>query len=301
MAEKRPEISVIVPVYNGEKFIAETIKSVLNQTFKDFELIIVNDGSTDKTLDIVNKFRDGRIRVFSFENQGSYAARNQGLRLSRGRYVSFIDADDLWTKDKLSLQLEALRNNPNAAASYSWTDFIDEGGSIINKGAPVKFEGIVYRDLFVHFFLENGSNALIKKEAADNLKFDESLINGGDVDFFIRLAKTNAFVYVPKYQIKYRQQQNSSSNINLLRTENFFLSVLTKLINDDPSLKYLDSQSKNYFYTHSFFHKFIMRYRNSSLLGRVFLLRIFLHPRRLYFTFPAIKKRILGKIGSSLK
>jgi glycosyltransferase involved in cell wall biosynthesis len=107
-----PLISVVIPVYNGEKTIQETIKSVLNQTFQSLELIIVNDGSNDETLKVISIIKDPRIKVFSYPNAGLSASRNRGLAHATGEYISFIDADDLWTPDKLEAQLKVLQENP---------------------------------------------------------------------------------------------------------------------------------------------------------------------------------------------
>lgn len=110
-----PTISVIIPVYNGQKTIKETIQSVLNQTFADWELIIVNDGSQDATLEIINSINDYRIKVFSYSNAGVSSSRNRGIDQAQGEFISFLDADDLWTPDKLKEQLKALQENPQAA------------------------------------------------------------------------------------------------------------------------------------------------------------------------------------------
>src|SRR3712207_5841233 len=94
-------ISVIVPAYKGEKTIQKTIESVLNQTFTDFELIVINDGSQDATLDVVSSIQDSRLKLFSYPNAGISTTRNRGIYHAVGEYISFIDADDLWTPDKL--------------------------------------------------------------------------------------------------------------------------------------------------------------------------------------------------------
>src|SRR5574338_867068 len=121
-----PTISVILPVYNGEKTIQETIESVLQQTFEDFELIIINDGSQDATLHQVSTLSDARIKVFSYPNAGVSASRNRGIAQAEGEYIAFIDADDLWTPDKLGAQFKTLQTNPQVAVAYSWTNWIDE-------------------------------------------------------------------------------------------------------------------------------------------------------------------------------
>jgi glycosyltransferase involved in cell wall biosynthesis len=119
-----PLISVIIPVYNGEKTIKETIEAVLNQTFSDFELIVINDGSQDSTLDIVSSIQEARIKVFSYPNAGQAISRNRGLSHACGEFIAFLDADDLWTPDKLEAQLKALQANPQAGVAYSWTAWI---------------------------------------------------------------------------------------------------------------------------------------------------------------------------------
>ncbi|MHC5731507.1 MAG: glycosyltransferase family 2 protein, partial [Nostoc sp.] len=112
-------ISVIIPSYNSEKTIKKTIESVLNQSFSDLELIVINDGSKDSTLEIISNFKDSRIKVFSFENSGGNISRNRGLKYAVGKFVSFLDADDIWTADKLASQLQDLQKNLGAKVAYS--------------------------------------------------------------------------------------------------------------------------------------------------------------------------------------
>ncbi len=100
-----PKISVIIPVYNAEETIKETLESVLSQTFSQFEIIVINDGSQDKTLEIVSRILDPRLKVLSYPNAGVSVSRNRGISQAAGEYVSFLDADDLWTPDKLETQL----------------------------------------------------------------------------------------------------------------------------------------------------------------------------------------------------
>lgn len=106
-----PKVSVIISVYNGERYLAEAIDSVLAQTYQDFELILIDDGSTDRTKEIIQSYPT--IRYFYQENQGVAAARNLGVAQSRGDYLTFLDADDLWLPEKLALQIEAFAGNPH--------------------------------------------------------------------------------------------------------------------------------------------------------------------------------------------
>jgi len=230
-----PVISVIIPAYNSEKTISSTIESVLNQTFTNFELIIINDGSQDSTLNIISQFQDSRIRVFSFENAGGNVSRNRGLNRALGDFVSFLDADDIWKTDKLATQLKALEESPQAAVAYSWTDYIDENGNFTYPGRRTAINGDVYEELLIANFLENGSNPLIRKPILIALGgFDESLNAAQDWDMWLRLAAKFEFVCVPSVHILYRISPNSLST-NILRQEKAGLQLLEKAYRERPS------------------------------------------------------------------
>ena len=112
-----PLISVIIPVYNAEKYLTECLDSVLNQTLKPYEVIVINDGSTDGSLAVLNPYAN-RIRLYSRENRGVAQTLNQGIGLARGELVAFLDADDYWSGDKLALQARFLRENPSVNACF---------------------------------------------------------------------------------------------------------------------------------------------------------------------------------------
>jgi glycosyltransferase involved in cell wall biosynthesis len=206
-------ISVIVPAYNAERTILETITSVLQQTFSDFELIVINDGSTDKTLELLNTVKDSRLKIFSYENGGESVARNRGISQATGEFMAFLDADDLWTPDKLELQLAALQQNPEVGVAYSWAYYIDEKGESLQADQPIFFEGNVYAELLVRDFIVSGSNCLIRREAIESVgEFDPALPCAADWDYWLRLAARWSFVVVPKPQIFYRISSNSASS-----------------------------------------------------------------------------------------
>jgi glycosyltransferase involved in cell wall biosynthesis len=229
-----PKISVVIPAYNSEKTIKATIESVFNQSFSDFELIVINDGSQDSTLEVISQINDPRIRVFSYENAGGNVSRNRGLKHSVGEFVSFLDADDLWTTDKLQAQLQALKDNLDAKVAYSWTDYINADGEIFISGTHTTANGDVYEKLLVHNFLENGSNPLIYREVLLELDgFDESLEASQDWDMWLRLAARYSFVAVPKVQILYRVSSNSVSS-NLRRQEKCCLEVFQRAYQARP-------------------------------------------------------------------
>lgn len=239
-----PLISVIIPVYNGQKTIQDTIESVLKQTFSDFELIVINDGSEDATLEIVNSIQDSRLKVFSYPNAGLSASRNRGLAQACGEYVSFIDADDLWTPDKLEAQFRALQENPQAALAYSWTNCIDESGQFSRRGSYITVTGNVYAKLLLIDFIENGSNPLIRRQAFNEVGgFDESLTAAEDRDMWLRLADRYHFVAVPSPQVLYRASVNSMS-ANVVRQEAASLRMIEKAFTQAPaSLQHLKRHS----------------------------------------------------------
>ncbi|NET38053.1 MAG: glycosyltransferase [Cyanothece sp. SIO1E1] len=229
-----PTISVIVPVYNGEGTIKRTIESVLNQTWKDFELIVINDGSQDSTLEILDRVSDPRLRIFSYPNAGLSASRNRGFAQSSGEFIAFLDADDLWTEDKLEAQLASLLSTPQAAVSYSWTDCIDESDQLLRRGGYITLNGDVYKELLVVNFLANGSNPLIRRKALAEIgEFDETLTAGEDWDMWLRLAADYPFVAVPSPKVLYRQPTNSMS-ANVLRQEQECLKVIERAFNQAP-------------------------------------------------------------------
>lgn len=239
-----PAISVIIPVFNGEKTLTETIQSVLNQSFKYFELIIINSSSTDLTTDIIARFEDSRLMVFTYPKAGVAVNRNRGFTHACGNFITFLDADDLWTPDKLEAQCKALEKNSQAAVAYSWTNCIDETGKFLRKCSYVTWSGDVYPQLLLDDFIGSGSNVMIRREAfADVGGFDESLSNGQDTDLWLRLAAHYHFVVVPSPQILYRiSSQSMSSNVLGLEASN--LQIIERSFAEAPeSLQYLKPHS----------------------------------------------------------
>ena len=220
-----PQISVIIPAYNAERTIRETIESVQQQTFLDFELIVINDGSKDRTVELVQSIKDDRLKIFSYENGGVCVARNRGIDHANGEFLAFLDADDLWTPDKLELQAAALKQHPEAGVAYSWTYFmdVDEQGeaSSLLPSPPYAFTGNVYKRLLVSDFVHSGSNTLVRRQAIESVgEFDSACAGCADWDYWLRLSAHWSFVVVPKHQIFYRRAAGCmSSNVEVMREE----------------------------------------------------------------------------------
>jgi glycosyltransferase involved in cell wall biosynthesis len=238
------KISVIIPCYNSDKFVLETIRSVQKQTCSDWEIIAINDGSVDQTLEILTEIVDDRLKIFSYENAGLSVARNRGLALSTGEFIAFLDSDDLWTSDMLEQQLAALQKHPEANVSYCWTSYIDSEGNFLRDGPQIIFEGYIYLQLLDSHFLNVGS-LLIRRKAIESAgEFDSRLTYGEDLDYWLRLSLHSRFVLVPKYQFFYRKWPGSktgSVNESLLKKhEKSWLLIVEKAVQLAP--RYLKHQ-----------------------------------------------------------
>jgi glycosyltransferase involved in cell wall biosynthesis len=231
-----PLVSVVVPACNVEATISETIESIRNQTWRDFELIVIDDGSTDGTVRCLQTVHDRRLRVLSYPNGGLATARNRGIAASRGEFVTFIDGDDLWTPDKLERQVEVLRRQPEAALAYSWTVFIDRHGEFLFAKEPMYFEGDAYAELRRGFFVASGSNVLVRKRCIDAAgNFDAALPAAHDWDFCLRIAERWPIAVVPRYQILYRIWEGAMS-ANAERCEQACLTICDRAFIRTPNV-----------------------------------------------------------------
>ncbi|MDZ4874833.1 MAG: hypothetical protein CLLPBCKN_004229 [Chroococcidiopsis cubana SAG 39.79] len=185
-------------------------------------MIVINDSSTDRILELLQNVKDKRLKIFSYENGGLPVARNRGISHAAGEFIAFLDADDMWTADKLELQLAALRQHPEVGIVYSWTSyFIDGQEESIFPYNPIFFESNVYDKLLVNNFVANGSNILVCRKAIESVgEFEPTLKSCEDWDFYLRLAAKWHFVLVPKYQILYRQSSSAmKSKVEFMEKE----------------------------------------------------------------------------------
>jgi glycosyltransferase involved in cell wall biosynthesis len=207
-------VSVIIPAYNAEKFIIETIQSLQRQTFRDFEIIVVDDGSTDQTVSLVMQIEEPRLRVLSVEHQGLSATRNRGVVASQGKFIAFLDADDLWTPNTLKLYVEALSANPTADLSYGWTYFwnydLKNSSDVTKLIAPSATGATAYRAMLERNIVGNGSNIFVRRSAFDSVGgFDQTLTHGEDWEFCFRIALQGEVALVPQPLVYYRQHSTS--------------------------------------------------------------------------------------------
>ena len=308
-------ISVIVPAYNAEKTILSTLESIQQQTYQDLEIIVINDGSTDRTFDIVNNIEDSRIKIFNYPNGGISKARNRGIIQANGEYISFIDADDIWTIDKLEKQLAALENNLQASVAYSWVAVMLENpdnheATAFFSGKKVTFTGNIFAPLLLENFIGNGSNILVKKEAIAEIgEFDSTVNSCEDWDYYLRLAAKYQFALVPEHQVIYRKTAGSISS-KALTIENKGLRVIEKAYQAAPKhLQYLKNASLARFFIYCG-QIFIDNSKNVSDIieaRKRFLKAIRLAPLSLFYKntyillFRIIRKQLLpNKVTKSL-
>lgn len=197
-----PTASIVVPAYNAAATIAETLRSLLAQTFGDFELIVVDDGSTDRTAEIVERFEDPRIRLVRQANRGLAGAHNTGIAASRGEFVGFCDADDLWMPEKLERHVDHLRREPEVGISFAGSAMIDLEGRPLRVAQRPKLTGLTAADVFLRNPIGNGSAAVVRRVAFDAIAwrpphenerdwwFDESFRQSDDIEGWLRFAVT---------------------------------------------------------------------------------------------------------------
>jgi glycosyltransferase involved in cell wall biosynthesis len=245
MVSDRPLISISMVTYNHERYIAEAIQSVLDQSLTDFELIIVNDGSTDKTDEIIRSFDDNRIVYITQENQGPSAATCAAVLSARGKFIALTSGDDVWVTQRLEKQYQYLHNSDHKII-FSWVDFIDDLSRIISSE---HFAEDVFNcpsqsraDILNHFFFKGnylcGVSALIEKEIiVEAGLFNLASIQLQDFDLWIKLVKKYDFLIIPERLVKYRIRsggQNLSDPGNNIRTLFESFQIWRTILDDVP-------------------------------------------------------------------
>ena len=208
---KNPKVSVVIPAYNHEKYVGEAIQSVLDQTFQDFELIIINDGSTDNTEAEILKFKDERIRYYMQENRGLSATLNRGIELARGEFFNFLPSDDAFFPEKLEAQLKIFEKDPGLGLVFAYPQLINAEGRQIKDDpvaqwviVPYETKEEIFPALFERDFL-SAPSALIKMECFEKVgRFDESLKTAQDYDMWMRILKYYDLRLIKKPLLKYR-------------------------------------------------------------------------------------------------
>jgi glycosyltransferase involved in cell wall biosynthesis len=233
MYSQRPTVSVVIPTYNRAYIVDHAIKSVLSQTYRDLELIVVDDGSTDNTEQIVREGGDHRIRYLRHEkNQGMSAARNTGIRASSGEYIAFQDSDDVWVPEKLQKQMEVFGSLPGkVGVVYSGLLRINNGNKrYIPYKKNIKVDGFIH-DVFLDSCLTNLPTAVVRKSCFEKSgMFDEYLFGLEDMELFFRISKFYEFKFLKETLVfSHLLPDSISFNIDaLIKSSTFILDKYFK-------------------------------------------------------------------------
>lgn len=250
-----PTVSVIMNCLNGSKYLREAIDSVYAQTYKDWEIIFWDNASKDNSAQIANSY-DKKLRYFRGERTVPlYAARNLALKEARGRYITFLDCDDMWMPQKLEKQTELFEGNKDIGLIYSNVEILERGGLRRNKFNKIQPSGKIFRQLIRKYNI-NLQTVIISREALDSLDhwFDDFLHFGGDADLFFRIARCWDVFYLSDATAVYREHDESDTST---KTDMFPMEM-------EYILNKLSKIEKNFFKEYEYE---IMSWRKYSMLG----------------------------------
>ena len=206
-----PLVSVVIPTYNREKYIGQTVESVLNQTYSNFEVIVVDDGSTDGTKKALLKYAS-RLKYIFQSNSERGASRNKGLKESKGEFIAFLDSDDLWLPEKLNEEISQLLSNASAGVVYSDVDLIDANGNYLKTIKRKGYQGNVTEQLLCDNFISIGGHLIRTKllRQINGSREERELSGSEDWEMWVRLSRITDFVYLPKSMVKIRTHDSNT-------------------------------------------------------------------------------------------
>ena len=268
--EQNHVVSIIIPTYNYGIYLSTAIQSCLNQTYKPIEIIIVDDGSTDNTKDLIKEFNDSVIYFFQ-NNSGVSAARNKGLELAKGNYLAFLDSDDYLTKDSIEVKMEILKKYPDIGIVFSptYSKTFGQEGLRYNKRFK-KFKNPItsdrfYEDLLLRKIPFQPSANLMRSSLAKKFRFPTNLSNGEDVAFFVKIFFSTKGYYLPKpTAVNIRHPKSLRHNTQEIKKDEFIETVF-----GDPFYK----GALDYLRSTCTAHRYLELSRRFSLSGQTKLAR----------------------------
>jgi glycosyltransferase involved in cell wall biosynthesis len=228
-------VSVVIATFNMGRYLPQAVQSVLSQTYTNVEILIIDDGSTDDTAQIIRRWeQDERVRVYRQSNGGQAQARNRGVALSKGRYVAFLDADDEWLSHKLSRQMP-LFANPQVGVVYSEYECMDGEGRALPKPPTRMYRGRVTAALLIDNFV-SFQTAVVRRECLERHgAFDESVRMGDDYDLWLRLSAHYEFDFIPQPTARYRVWSGQMSK-NYRRRYESAIRTMQRFLEHNPGL-----------------------------------------------------------------
>jgi len=209
-----PTVSVLMPVYNADRYVVQAVESILAQTFTDFEFIILDDGSTDASLKILQTYaaKDDRIRLISRENRGLVASLNEMIDLARGKYLARMDADDIALRDRFAAQIALLEREPDVVCVGSAYDMIDEQGDYIIQVTPPQDDTVIQQQLLHGVTAIQHPCAMIRRSTVLAVNgYDSRAYLAEDLDLWLRLGEVGRLANIDTVGLKYRVHPNSVS------------------------------------------------------------------------------------------
>ncbi len=224
-------ISIIIPTFNRAVFLKKAIESVVSQAYKDFELIVVDDGSEDETSKIVTDFRDKRIKYIRQSNEGVSCSRNLGIKNSKRNFIAFLDSDDWWDKNKLELQLKTMQKNPEYFISHTDEIWYKNGKLLNQKKKHKKSPGYIF-DKCLSLCSVSMSTVMIKRELFDRVGlFDENFPCCEDYDFWLRVSARFQFLLIDKpLTLKDGGRPDQVSSIYAQGIDRFRIESIVKIL-----------------------------------------------------------------------
>ncbi len=243
---KKPKVSIIIASYNHEKYIEDAINSVFNQTYQDFEIVIVDDCSKDNSVKKIQKFKDKRIKLICLDrNGGQFAATNKCIEESNGQYLAILNSDDKFCSEKIEKQVKVLDDNSNIKAVFTFVSFIDEDGNVVKDKKDTWFEqpNRTRYEWLNHFFYYGNKlchpSVLLRRECHDKLGYyKESFSQMADFDFWIKLCLNYEIFIIPEELTMFRiRANNANRSSNSSETLNRTLWEYTDILNNYLSIK----------------------------------------------------------------
>lgn len=229
---KEVKVSVVIPTYNSVRFVTEAIDSVLNQTFQDFEILVVDDGSKDETGEVLAEKYGDSIRYLYKENGGVSSARNYGIENAKGKYIAFLDADDVWMPEKLGKQIAVMEADEEIGLCYVSTQKVDEDLNFLNTIEAKEYDDFCEALLLnLNIVAGSCSSAMVRRDIISQTDgFDAKFSTYADWEFWLRLSLLTKFAPVKEELVKYRVVKGSMSS-NPTLTKRDTLGVLEKFFN----------------------------------------------------------------------
>lgn len=263
-----PLVSVIIATYNRSEYIAEAVESVLHQTYREVETIVIDDGSTDNTREVLAKYK-GKINYIYQERTERSRARNEGFRYSSGDYIAFLDSDDVWLPIKIEKQVDILNKQPDVGLVYVGVEFIDADGNPydgdLSWDEPRR--QVLYEDLMNHNIITGTtSSVMVRRKCLDRVGlFDESMNTCEDLDLYRRIARYYKFYRIDLPLVKFRIHIGNTQQDRSAMAKGWEITIRKISIDTPPEFEYYKNEAiiKN-------LAKIVFLYKQDGRLGRLF-------------------------------